>query len=173
MQEFEIKFNPIGFVKSSLKKPLELPPKDNPKDFQKWKLKAKKYREKIKNSCCQIVIYPQYQEMLEGIHEFSHIIITYWPHLIQNKKCPCKIRPMGIPHIEPKGIFATCSPIRPNSILISTVKLLNIENNILTVLGFEALHKSPVLDIKPYMPYYHHASNFNIPNWVKYIEQEL
>jgi formylmethanofuran dehydrogenase subunit E len=50
---------------------------------------------------------------------------------------------------EYKGVFAACSPNRPGSIGVTTVKLLKIEGCILTVTGLDAINETPVLDIKP------------------------
>jgi formylmethanofuran dehydrogenase subunit E len=50
---------------------------------------------------------------------------------------------------EYKGVFASCSPHRPGSVGVTTVKLLKIEDNVLTVSGLDAINETPVLDIKP------------------------
>ncbi|MBN2524860.1 MAG: SAM-dependent methyltransferase [Deltaproteobacteria bacterium] len=50
---------------------------------------------------------------------------------------------------EDKGVFAACSPHRPGSIGVTTVKLLKIEDCILTVTGLDAINETPVVDIKP------------------------
>ncbi len=48
-----------------------------------------------------------------------------------------------------RGVFACCSPRRPNAIGLTVVELLHVEQNILTVKGLDAINGTPVLDIKP------------------------
>lgn len=52
---------------------------------------------------------------------------------------------------ETHGIFATRAPGRPNSIGISVVQLVGIDQNILTVEDFDIIDGTPILDIKPYI----------------------
>jgi len=51
---------------------------------------------------------------------------------------------------EPRGTFALRSPVRPNPIALSVVRLLRIEGTTLTVVGLDCLDGTPLLDIKPY-----------------------
>ena len=53
-----------------------------------------------------------------------------------------------------RGVFATRSPVRPNHIGISVVRLLHIEQNRLYVADVDMLDGTPLLDIKPYVPHY-------------------
>ena len=55
---------------------------------------------------------------------------------------------------EPHGIYASRHPCRPNGVGLSVVKLIRRENNILIVEGVDMLNKTPLLDIKPYIPKY-------------------
>ena len=57
--------------------------------------------------------------------------------------------PCGDKTLLKRGIFALCTPHRPNGIGVTQVELLKIESNVLTVLGLDALNNTPVLDIKP------------------------
>ena len=50
---------------------------------------------------------------------------------------------------EVRGVFACCTPRRPSMIGLTTVKLLGVDGNVLTVTGLDALNNTPVLDIKP------------------------
>jgi tRNA (adenine37-N6)-methyltransferase len=59
-------------------------------------------------------------------------------------------RRRGDPQEPLRGVFAVRSPRRPNPIGLTTVKLLHIEGNTLTVAGLDAWDGTPVLDIKPY-----------------------
>jgi tRNA-Thr(GGU) m(6)t(6)A37 methyltransferase TsaA len=53
---------------------------------------------------------------------------------------------------QPRGVFATRAPSRPNPIGISVVPLVKIEGNVLHVRNVDIVDKTPLLDIKPYVP---------------------
>jgi len=55
---------------------------------------------------------------------------------------------------EPVGVFATRAPSRPNPIGISTVKLIERKGNILHVENIDIIDSTPLLDIKPYVPFF-------------------
>ena len=71
------------------------------------------------------------------------------------------------------GLFATRSPRRPNPIGVTTVRLLERRGNVLRVLGLDALDGTPVLDIKPYLPYGDCIQDTHVPEWVRSFNEEL
>jgi tRNA (Thr-GGU) A37 N-methylase len=79
---------------------------------------------------------------------------------------------MGLQEFPEQGVFATCSPARPNPVLVSAVKLVAREGLILRVQGFEAVDGSPVVDIKPYNPGYFRIESPIIPEWMRRIRAE-
>ena len=85
---------------------------------------------------------------LKDIEGFSHIILVYVFHLTS------KFSLQVIPFIDNKmhGIFATRSPSRPNAIGISTVRLINVDHNILHIEDDDIIDGTPLLDIKPFYP---------------------
>jgi len=95
-----------------------------------------------------IEVFDQYLEGLDNLNEFSHIIILYLFH----KALPWKLHQKPFLSDSPKGIFSIRSPNRPNPIGFSVVRLLKIEENKITVEGIDVLDKTPLLDIKPYVP---------------------
>lgn len=95
-----------------------------------------------------IEVYPEYQEALWNLEKFEYIIIIYHMHLSKGWHTP--VRPPR--STQAFGLFATRSPNRPNSIGLSIIKLEKIEGNILHVRGIDAFNKTPVLDIKPWLP---------------------
>jgi tRNA-Thr(GGU) m(6)t(6)A37 methyltransferase TsaA len=99
----------------------------------------------------KIVIKPELEEALEGIDDFSHIIVIYWTHRVSGIPSPLKVHPRRDPNLSLRGVFSTRSPIRPNCIGLTVVKLENRKNNILEVRGLDAFNETPVLDIKPYI----------------------
>ena len=102
-----------------------------------------------------IEVYPEYQEALLNLEKFEYIIVIYHMHLSKGWHTP--VRP---PHSSQAfGLFATRSPNRPNPIGLSVIKLEKIEGNILHVSGIDAYDKTPVLDIKPWLP------SIDCPGW--------
>ncbi|MET1160131.1 MAG: tRNA (N6-threonylcarbamoyladenosine(37)-N6)-methyltransferase TrmO [Thermoprotei archaeon] len=111
-----------------------------------------------------IRIYDEYVEGLEGLEEFSHIIIIYYMHEAREYKL--KGRPWGIEKYPLVGVFATRFAPRPNPIGITVVELVSINKPRLMVKGLDAWDNTPVLDIKPYT-YEDIVKNPRVPWWFK------
>lgn len=112
----------------------------------------------------EIVIDKKYAKGLDGIKDYSHVIVVYW--LDQETECHLKHHPQGRKDLPYGGIFACRCPQRPNRIAISTVKLLSRKNNSIKVTGLDILNGTPILDIKPYTPNYDLISKAAVPAWV-------
>lgn len=95
-----------------------------------------------------IEIYPQYQDGLQDLEGFSHLILIYHLHL--SRSYDLKV----VPFLDPQahGLFATRSPRRPNPIGLSIVELQGIDENRLTIACLDIVDGTPLLDIKPYVP---------------------
>ena len=95
-----------------------------------------------------IDIFPEYIDGLKDLDGFSHIILIYHFHL--SKKAPLIIKP----YMDTKahGVFATRGPSRPNSIGLSIVRLIKIDENKILVRDIDIVDGTPLLDIKPYVP---------------------
>ena len=96
----------------------------------------------------RVEVFDAYIEGLKDIESFSHIILIYWFHKAGSVKL---VRPTFLDD-EPHGIFSSRHPCRPNGIGMSVVKLIRREGNILIIEGPVMLVKTPLLDIKPYIP---------------------
>jgi len=115
----------------------------------------------------EIVVDSSLTEALDGLDEFSHIIVLYWMHQVaRSGKLATKVHPRGKPELPLVGCFATRSPNRPNPIGKATVKLLERHGNILKVKGLDAIDGTPVIDIKPYIPEYDSVADARVPPWV-------
>ena len=114
----------------------------------------------------EIVIHPSLTEALDGLEEFSHIIVLYWMHRVTEDVVTHEVHPMRNPELPLTGLFATRTPNRPNRIGKTTVRLLQLQGNVLTVKGLDALDGTPVIDIKPYIPGYDSAADSKMPRWV-------
>jgi len=116
----------------------------------------------------RIVLAPRYNRALDGIESFSHIVVLFWLHEIKNKeRAILKVHPRRDPMIPLTGVFATRSPVRPNPIGITAVRLIKKEGNILTVKGLDAIDGTPVLDIKPYIPESFAQAEIKVASWSK------
>jgi tRNA (adenine37-N6)-methyltransferase len=95
-----------------------------------------------------IEIYPEFAAGLKDLEGFSHIILLYHMHLVEKHSLIVK------PFLddEKHGIFATRSPVRPNPIGMTTVRLIEIRDNQLIVEDIDMIDQSPLLDIKPCLP---------------------
>jgi len=91
-----------------------------------------------------------FEQAVQDLSGFSHIWVVYWMHLNKGWN-PTVVPPRG-PKIR-RGLFSTRAPHRPNSIGLSAVRLKKINGRVLHIEGHDMLDGTPVLDIKPYIPY--------------------
>jgi tRNA-Thr(GGU) m(6)t(6)A37 methyltransferase TsaA len=89
------------------------------------------------------------QNALADLDGFSHLWVVFWCHLARGWKS--KVVP---PRDGTKrGLFATRAPNRPNPIGLSCVRLVRIDKRTLHIADHDLLDGTPVLDVKPYLPY--------------------
>ncbi len=96
----------------------------------------------------RVEVQAAYGEGLEDLAGFSHILLLYHFHRAGSWA------PKVIPFLDhqPRGVFATRAPARPNPLGISVVRLLAVEGLVLHVEDVDMLDGTPLLDIKPYLP---------------------
>ena len=115
----------------------------------------------------QVVIAPQLVEALDGIDGFSHIVIIFYLHKVdEDRRSLLKVHPENKEELPLVGVFATRSPVRPNPIGITVVKLLERQENVLKVLGLDAYDGTPVLDVKPYLRRGDLIEEATMPDWL-------
>ena len=95
-----------------------------------------------------IEILPEFSDGLNGIEEFTRIMLIYHLH----KSIGCNLTVMPFLDTQSHGVFATRVPKRPNAIGFSVVRLLGREENTLHIRDVDILDGTPLLDIKPYVP---------------------
>lgn len=162
----EIFIKPVGMVKSEIKKP-NLVASSGDIELQKDNKEIREEAKKIQAMVSEIVIDSSLTGILDGIEEFSHIMVLYWAHCVPSEsRSLTRVHPMGKKELPLTGIFATCSPARPNSILVTAVRLLERKENVLKVEGLEAIDGSPIIDIKPYVPSYYAVEDVKLPDWI-------
>lgn len=98
----------------------------------------------------RVEVFGENEQGLKDIETFSHIYLVY---LFDRSGKIDLVRPTFLDD-EPHGIYASRHPCRPNSIGLSIVKLVRREGNALIIEGADMLDKTPLLDIKPYIPKY-------------------
>ena len=107
-----------------------------------------------------IVFEPEYQnpDALRGLEGFSHLwLVWVFDRAVRETWSPT-VRPPRLGGNARMGVFATRSPFRPNPIALSCVKLAGMEatanhGTVLHILGADLMDGTPILDIKPYIPY--------------------
>jgi len=92
-------------------------------------------------------------DVFRGLEEFSHIWIVFLFHHSIREDWKPTVRPPRLGGNERVGVFASRSNFRPNPIGLSVVELAEIKGCTLTLRGGDVLDGTPVLDIKPYLPY--------------------
>ena len=96
----------------------------------------------------RIVLDPELVAGLKDLDGFSHIFVLYHFHRVTRSELT--VTPFLDP--QPRGIFATRAPTRPNPIGLSVLAVSGISGNTITVENVDILDGTPLLDIKPYVP---------------------
>ncbi len=91
-------------------------------------------------------IFPQYEEGLEGIKAGQTLVALFWLH--RARRDVLKVYPRGDRSRGLYGVFCTRSPMRPNPIALSELKVLEVRGNTLSVVGVDVIDGTPLLDIK-------------------------
>lgn len=107
-----------------------------------------------------IVFEPQFRarEALRGIEQFSHLWLIWRFSETPEKVFSPTVRPPRLGGNKRIGVFATRSPFRPNSLGLSSVRLIGVvstkdQGDILEVAGADLMNGTPIFDIKPYISY--------------------
>ena len=109
-----------------------------------------------------IELLAAYKQGLKDLEGFSHLILLY--HCHKAGKPSLTVKPFM--EDKPHGIFSIRAPSRPNSIGLSVVRLEKIEDNIIYIKDVDILDKTPLLDIKPYVPEFDRRENVKI-GWLE------
>jgi len=110
----------------------------------------------------EVVFEDEYADLncLRGIEQFSHLWLLFRFHETADKGWSPTVQPPRLGGRERVGVFASRSTFRPNSIGMSVVENLGWAQQgsalVLTVGGIDLLDGTPILDIKPYLPYADH-----------------
>lgn len=104
---------------------------------------------------CIIEIKPEYTRGLLNLKLFSHIIVLYWFHLrdTSEDRQVLQVHPRRQKDLPLVGVFASRSPSRPNPIGLDVTKIIGVKKNYIITEKIDAFEGTPVVDIKPYLPY--------------------
>ncbi len=135
-------FNPIGTINSCYKEKFGIPRQPN----------------LVPAAETQLLLNQEFsEESVRGLEGFSHIWISFIFHATQAQGWKPMVRPPRLGGNKKVGVFATRSTFRPNPLGLSVVELERIEASaagiILHLRGCDLLDQTPVIDIKPYLPY--------------------
>jgi tRNA-Thr(GGU) m(6)t(6)A37 methyltransferase TsaA len=125
-------FQPIGLIRSPFTREEQTP-------IQPYRSRA----------AGQVELLPEYELGLQDLEDFSHVILLYFFH---HAEPGYDLTVTPFLDDEPKGLFATRYPRRPNPIGLSVVRLVRREGRVLHVDGIDVLDGTPLLDVKPYVP---------------------
>ncbi|OBS33628.1 tRNA (N6-threonylcarbamoyladenosine(37)-N6)-methyltransferase TrmO [Pseudomonas syringae] len=131
--------SPVGFVRSCFKEKFAIPRQPQLAPAARGVL--------------ELVAPFDQGEAVQGLEQVSHVWLLFLFHQALENKPRLKVRPPRLGGNQSMGVFATRATHRPNGIGQSVVKLDKVEAGRLWLSGIDLLDGTPVLDIKPYVPY--------------------
>ena len=139
---------PVGYVRSARQRPAE-----HAHGEAGWD-----------DRTCSIELVPTHAGKLKGLAGYSHLIVIYWAHRAREWRMPRH-------HHKQQGVkvFATRMPVRPNPIGLCVAELVSFdpESGRVVVRNLDACDGSPVLDLKPYIPFFDSVPAAQLPDWVE------
>lgn len=141
--QFEVKITPIGVIHSCFTEKFGIPRQPG----------------MVRAATARLELWPPYnrQEMVRGLEQFSHLWVHFLFHQTVAEGWKPTVRPPWLGGRRRVGVFASRSPHRPNHLGLSAVRLEAViqarENIFLELSGGDFLDQTPVVDIKPYLPY--------------------
>ena len=113
-----------------------------------------------------IELKPELAAGLEGLDQFSHVVVIFHMHLDPDGEAPAlRRRPRGRPDMPQLGVFAQRGRMRPNPIGVTPAEIVRLEPGRVIVRGLDALEGTPVLDLKPYTPVFDRREA-RVPEWM-------
>ncbi|MBX8514825.1 tRNA (N6-threonylcarbamoyladenosine(37)-N6)-methyltransferase TrmO [Pseudomonas cichorii] len=140
--------SPVGFVRSCFK--------------EKFAIPRQPQLAPAARGCLELIAPFDQGDAVQGLEQVSHVWLLFLFHQALEDKPRLKVRPPRLGGNQSMGVFATRATHRPNGIGQSVVRLDKVEAGKLWISGIDLLDGTPVLDIKPYVPYADalpHASN--------------
>ena len=133
----KFEFEAIGEFHSKAQKPYEAPRQSNLEESQ---------------GVIKLIKGKSFEQALHDLAGFDRIWVIYCFHL-NTSHWRNKVNPPRNPDGQKKGVFSTRAPYRPNPIGLSCVEIIKIKGLSIWVKNCDLLNETPILDIKPYIPY--------------------
>jgi len=111
----------------------------------------------------KIEIFSEFKAGLKDLSEFSHLYCLY---LLDMVKPPVPLQSKPFLDDEKRGVFAIRTPFRPNPLGLSILEIIRISDNMIHVNNVDILDKTPILDLKPYIPQFDNIETKKI-GWLK------
>lgn len=115
-----------------------------------------------------VEVFEDFHPGLKDLDGFSHIILLYHFHISHG----FNLHVVPFMDSEPRGLFATRAPKRPNPIGFSVVQLNKIEDGMLHIQDVDILDGTPLLDIKPYVPEFDTQMEVR-PGWLEKVRKTV
>lgn len=168
-----IVLSPVGIVHNQNQTP-SLMATDRGIELRKYLARARSCMRTVGREISKIIIDDRFQDLLDGIEDYSHLVILYWAHRVpDSSRRLTRVHPTGRKEFPLVGIFSTRSPVRPNPVLETVVRLISRRGCVLEVTGLDAVDGSPVIDIKPYVDTFYPRKNMQTPEWMQRIQKEV
>lgn len=131
--------SPVGFVRSCFK--------------EKFAIPRQPHLAPAARGVLELVAPFDQGDAVQGLEQVSHVWLLFLFHQALEQTPRLKVRPPRLGGNQSMGVFATRATHRPNGIGQSVVRLEKVEPGRLWLSGIDLLDGTPVLDIKPYVPY--------------------
>lgn len=115
-----------------------------------------------------VEVFEEYRDGLKDLDGFSHIILLYHFHRSRG----FRLHVVPFMDSQPRGLFATRAPKRPNPVGLSVVRLDRIEDGVLHVENMDIINGTPLLDIKPYVPEFDPQSDVRT-GWLDHVRKTV
>lgn len=122
--------------------------------YVKGQFKENTPAETMRAQISQVVVEPEFEEGLMGLQPGQDILVLFVFHRIKSEEIKLQLHPRHNPENPLTGVFNTRTQFRPNRIAATVAHIERIAGNVITVSGLDAQDGAPVLDIKPYAPYF-------------------
>ena len=164
---------PVGIIENDIHEPFLVSGKDGLKQRKGDKTSMDDVHKKTE-SISRIIINEDLDGILDGIDGYSHLTVLFWGHVVPEEgRSLTKVHPIGREDFPLVGLFGTCSPARPNPVLMTVARLIRREGNVLEVTGLDAIDGSPIIDIKPYVREFYPQEDVRVTGWMQKIVDEV
>jgi|TARA_B100000530_G_scaffold200985_2_gene128160 tRNA-Thr(GGU) m(6)t(6)A37 methyltransferase TsaA len=108
----------------------------------------------------------EFKDYLVHLDDYSHVIVVGWLHLIPSElRNRSQAYPNGDAELPLQGALALRGGARPNPISVTVCQIIDLQENELVLKGLDLVDGTPILDIKPYIPFYDSKVNAQLPVW--------